>query len=1065
MRLGSSHGSAGRPRALLRTALALLQAWALAAATRTPSGVPSAATSPLPLLPQVQVFTDREGLRQNSIEAVAVDARGYAWIATQDGAMRYDGRVWTAVDMPQPRRSNWVTCMVLARDGTHWFGTNASGIARWDGRWTLFDEASGLPSGNLYTLVEGGGTLWAGTARGPARWTGSRWEALPGKGPWTHGAVRAILVTGSPQEPEVWVGADGGLGCLKGKAWQWLGRAGGLPSPMVTALLKGEGAEGRSGLWVGTQGGLAVGEPGRWHVYTAPRDLPHAAVSCLGRTLGREGGPVLWVGTEAGLLRWEGRTRTVWGRAQGLASPIVRSLLVQQDGSGRETVWIGTFGGLARFREGAWATLDARSGLPDSLVLSMAEDPIRGALWFGTFHGLACLQRGHWLAGGLAEGLPPVAVFSLAVDRRDGALWIGTRGRGLYRLAEGRARPVAGLPDTFVYALHASHDQDGTPVLYAGTRVGLSKLRDGAWTHFDSRQNFPSALVSSITESPGPGGAPQLWAGTRGAGLGVLQAGRRDWTWFDASRGLVDDRVMHLLPVQDAEGRGLWVSTHAGIQRFQVDPPGPTGRSYGKDSESGLPGALVYTTGLGHDGSLYAFTHLGVWRLGPQPGGAAETFTTGDGLPSNGCVQGASLVDARGRIWVGTVLGVAVLEPSAQLVDSRPKPLYLEEAWNGDRPLPPGGPWILPWRQRQLKVRFSLISYHREADTRFRSQLIGLEPAPASWSASPEREFAGLSAGSYTLRFWGRDHAGNLSGPIDVQVQVQAPPWLRWWAMAIYILALGGGVVALILLRVRQLQRLNDSLAREVHAATAEVHRQNDTLARINQHLGRLNEEKNRMLGIAAHDLRNPLGGIGMLADLLLEDPQPPEAESIGQRILRLCREMTTLIERLLDTSRIDAGHLSLHMEAVDAGILLKEAVERHRLAAEAKGLAIELDLGEEDLPALLADPIHLKEALDNLVGNALKFMPKGPPPRRVVLRARPGLIEVEDEGPGFTEEDMEHAFERFRRLSARPTAGEGSTGLGLSIVKSLIEAMGGEIALQSEPGRGATFRIQLGRP
>jgi signal transduction histidine kinase len=81
-----------------------------------------------------------------------------------------------------------------------------------------------------------------------------------------------------------------------------------------------------------------------------------------------------------------------------------------------------------------------------------------------------------------------------------------------------------------------------------------------------------------------------------------------------------------------------------------------------------------------------------------------------------------------------------------------------------------------------------------------------------------------------------------------------------------------------------------------------------------------------------------------------------------------------------------------------------------------------------------------------------------------VVLRARPGVIEVQDEGPGFTEEDKDHAFERFRRLSAKPTAGERSTGLGLSIVKALVEAMGGEIELVSEAGRGATFRIHLGR-
>jgi len=170
------------------------------------------------------------------------------------------------------------------------------------------------------------------------------------------------------------------------------------------------------------------------------------------------------------------------------------------------------------------------------------------------------------------------------------------------------------------------------------------------------------------------------------------------------------------------------------------------------------------------------------------------------------------------------------------------------------------------------------------------------------------------------------------------------------------------------------------------------------------------------------------------------------------------------LIERLLNSSRIDAGQISLQMEGVDPCLLLRELAERHRIAAEAKHLALELDLAPEGAPPLLADPFHLMEVLDNLVSNALKFMPPGPPTRRVTLRVRDGLIEIQDEGPGFTEEDKAHAFERFRRLSARPTAGEGSTGLGLSIARALVEAMGGELTLHSEPGQGATFRIHLGR-
>jgi len=1023
--------------------------------------------APLTGRPQVQIFTDREGLRQNSVEAVGLDDQGYAWIGTQDGAMRYDGRSWTPVDMPAPKRSNWVTAMVLSPGGPRWFGTNNAGVARWhEGRWTLLDRASGLPSDAVYCLVEGGGTLWAGTGEGPARWTGSRWQAFPVDQPWRHGPVRALLVRGTAQEAEIWVGTDEGLGCFQRGSWRWYGQAG-LPSPMVTALLEGETPGGRGGFWVGTRAGLSVGEPGRWRSYGAPEFLPRPAVSCLKRTLNRAGKPVLWVGTEGGLVRWEGDRRRVWGLAEGLTSPLVRSLLVQIGPSGRETVWAGTFGGLVRFTEGTWASLDAQDGLPDNLVFSLHEDRRTGGLWFGTFYGLVSYQDGRWRTHGEAEGLPRTTIFALAGDAADGAVWVGTRGHGLYRVHGGRARPMPGLPDSFVYALHAGPDADGTAAVWVGTRVGVSRWKGGAWTHYGERHGVPRALVSGITAIRGPDGAlRQLWVGTRGSGLGVLEAGGEAFTWIGEAQGLVDQRVMHLLAAEE-EGRPcIWVSTQGGLQQFQTTPPRATGRVLNQATWPGFPGDLVYTAQRGPDGSLFAFTNHGVWRLGPKPGGGleAQAFTTGDGLPSNGCVQGASLVDSHGRVWVGTVLGVAILAPTTRFVDTRPKRLYLDQARNGDQNLPLAGPWHLPWRMRNLKVRFSLLSYHREADTRFRSRLVGLEAEPSAWTPAADREFVTLPPGRYTLQVWGRDHAGNETGPLELPVVVEAPPWLRWWALLGCVLLLTGGVLLLILWRVRRLQQQNARLAARVHAATAEVRRQNEALGRINQHLARLNDEKSNMLGIAAHDLRNPLNAIGLFAELITRSGEEGDAGPPARRIQKLVAEMSMLIERLLNSSRIDAGQISLQMEGVDPCLLLRELAERHRIAAEAKHLALELDLAPEGAPPLLADPFHLMEVLDNLVSNALKFMPPGPPTRRVTLRVRDGLIEIQDEGPGFTEEDKAHAFERFRRLSARPTAGEGSTGLGLSIARALVEAMGGELTLHSEPGQGATFRIHLGR-
>ena len=137
----------------------------------------------------------------------------------------------------------------------------------------------------------------------------------------------------------------------------------------------------------------------------------------------------------------------------------------------------------------------------------------------------------------------------------------------------------------------------------------------------------------------------------------------------------------------------------------------------------------------------------------------------------------------------------------------------------------------------------------------------------------------------------------------------------------------------------------------------------------------------------------------------------------------------------------------------------------KHRGAAEAKGQALVLGEAPEDV-RVSADGDYLQEVLDNLVTNALKFMAPGPPVRTATLGfgrlGAMGFIDIRDEGPGFSEEDRARAFARFTKLSARPTGGETSTGLGLSIVRKLVERMQGRVELDSQLGRGSRFRLSF---
>jgi signal transduction histidine kinase len=235
-------------------------------------------------------------------------------------------------------------------------------------------------------------------------------------------------------------------------------------------------------------------------------------------------------------------------------------------------------------------------------------------------------------------------------------------------------------------------------------------------------------------------------------------------------------------------------------------------------------------------------------------------------------------------------------------------------------------------------------------------------------------------------------------------------------------------------------------------------------ISRLNRALVEKNNEKNEFMGIVAHDLRNPLGAIKGFAELIVEDPQMPRAEleDFGRRIADAAARMVEMVQKLLDTNRIERGEMKLNLTPTDLVALVSSVVETHRSRATAKQQLLQLK--NEAPPAnVLVDPSVMVQVLENLVSNAVKYSPTG---KTIFVRLKQEAgairVEVQDEGPGLTAEDQKKLFGKFARLSAKPTGGENATGLGLSIVKKMVEAMNGKVWCESEPGKGATFIVEL---
>lgn len=238
-------------------------------------------------------------------------------------------------------------------------------------------------------------------------------------------------------------------------------------------------------------------------------------------------------------------------------------------------------------------------------------------------------------------------------------------------------------------------------------------------------------------------------------------------------------------------------------------------------------------------------------------------------------------------------------------------------------------------------------------------------------------------------------------------------------------------------------------------------------LEKRNRQLEDLNRLKNEFMGMAAHDVRNPLTSVLACGDLIdaIADTAPAEKiRYINGQISASARRINAIITNLLDVNAIDSGQRRLEIVPNDITAILERVVQQNSHKARTKNIEIVLEAGAGPVTCMI-DEGAAEQVLDNVISNAVKY---SPPDRRVWVRlALPGgnvRVDIQDEGPGISEEDQGKLYGKFSRLSAKPTAGEPSTGLGLWIVKELTEAMQGTISCQSQIGYGTTFTVEWPR-
>jgi two-component system sensor histidine kinase/response regulator len=242
-----------------------------------------------------------------------------------------------------------------------------------------------------------------------------------------------------------------------------------------------------------------------------------------------------------------------------------------------------------------------------------------------------------------------------------------------------------------------------------------------------------------------------------------------------------------------------------------------------------------------------------------------------------------------------------------------------------------------------------------------------------------------------------------------------------------------------------------------------EIQKQNRELEHRNRLLQEFNTERQQIIGVVSHDLKGPFNRIFALTQLMsmsAENLNSDQKEYLG-KIHQIVLDGLGMVRNLVDNRKLEDRGIDMRLETLNFSAILSSLVKQYQSLAEKKN--IRLHYQAPPSISIEADKLYITRIFENLLSNAIKFSP----PKTEIFVATTDLggeieISVQDEGPGINEDDEKKLYHKFERLTARPTGGESSTGLGLSIVKTLIEKMGGKIRYESRVGKGATFVVNL---
>ncbi|GFZ32017.1 hypothetical protein CSC2_25430 [Clostridium zeae] len=1030
------------------------------------------------------------GLSQTSAQIIIQDSKGYMWIGTSDGANRYDGHQYKTykyeLDTKNSLTSNNVDDIVEDNDGLIWLATS-KGLNKLDPstekitRYTSDEKnVNTLSSSNVWALLKDrDGNIWAGTTAGLDIYnkaTDSFYRYS--NNPKDDNSLSNNFITCLFQDLDglIWIGTKNGLNSYDPTKKQFTryfsneNSDGSNDSNYITKICE----DSSGNIWAGTyDSGLRKYNKYK-KTYVEFRNkvedknsIPSNSIQALYKdSLGN-----LWVGTNNGLSKYDSVTnkfvnyRNKYYDPKSLVNDDVVS--IYQDRSG--LIWVGTNKGIStvqpyvNFKNYSMNPAE-KNGLSDDMISGVYEDN-EGMLWVGTNSGTLNMVDRSTGEVKYYENGSNSRITSLSGDAK-GHIWVSTE-NGLYDFNKN-------TKDFNLYTTSVKKDktentsiadknvkftyEDKSGILWICTRDGLDSLdiNSGQFTHYKDlfKQNgVTDSFISYIYEDK----EGIMWVGC-GLDGGLIRFDRKSnkiniyRNDSNDKNSLTSNSVKSI--AEDSIGN-IWIATNHGLNRLNKEK-----EQFERYTEKdGLVNNYLYGVLIDEYNNPWVSTNGGISKFDVNKN-TFVNYDESDGLQGNEFNEYSFYKGLSGEMFFGGINGLNSFYPSEIIQTGYAPTVSIQKLKVFNKDINIENEMQLKYNENYFTFNFFVTDYKNTNKNEYAYMLEGVDK---DWVYSSNRNIASytnINSGTYVFKVKGKNSSGVWSKPVSIKIIITKPPWKSIYAYLIYIL-----IFVAIAYFIWNYVNILENLVKQRTSELKSKFEENEQLyAKLID-----NEKfKNNYFVNLSHELRTPLNVILSAVQLVnsYDEEQnrisKPKLKSYMDIVDRNSNRLLKVINDLIDSSKIEAGQYKLRFIETDIVNVVEETALSMKDYIENNGLELIIDPDIEEKKIECA-PTEIERCVINLLSNAVKFTNKG---GRITVLINDldehVRITVKDTGIGISEDDQGMIFQRFSQVDNNSMTNKMGSGIGLTLVKNLVDLHSGTIEVRSKLNEGSEFIMTL---